>query len=114
VRTAVITWFATAVSPAVGLAAIALLVCACGDADGPRAFSPDVAPADAANGCVLDDGPSVVTHRVARGETLTSIARELYGDSVLWPEIARANPDLVGRDGSVQTGALLVIPFVGR
>ena len=129
VKTAVIT----------SIVSTLLLVCACGDGRGPVVTSPDSIPPDsipadsipadsipadvisglAASGCVVEDvlatpGDASATHRVARGESLSCIAREVYGDALLWREIARANPDLVGPGGAVQVGALLVVPFAGR
>ncbi len=134
VKTAVIT----------AIVSTLLLVCACGDGRGPVVTSSDAIPADvtpgdvtpgdvtpgdvtpgdvtqglAASGCVVEDvhgasGDASAIHRVSRGESLSSIAREVYGDAALWREIARANPDLVGPGGSVKIGAVLVIPFAGR
>jgi len=80
---------------------------------------PDLAGRAAPPECVapgVDDAADagVVLHRVSQGETLTSIARDAYGDEALWSELARANPGIVGAEGGVQTGALIVIPFEGR
>jgi nucleoid-associated protein YgaU len=104
------------------IVAVMLVAGGCDAADGPRLISPDVAPEMApemappggADGCVVRDGEELATHRVARGETLSSIARDVYGVSALWPEIARANPGVVDPQGNVEAGALLVIPFEGQ
>ncbi|MCE2883306.1 MAG: LysM peptidoglycan-binding domain-containing protein [Planctomycetaceae bacterium] len=38
-----------------------------------------------------ETGPRIATHRVRDGDTLYRIAREVYGDSTRWPEIASLN-----------------------
>ena len=101
---------------ATAVPALLLLLCGCGDAPGALRVSSDSAPADeraGPPGCVVErDG--AVRYRVVPGDTLSAIARKVYGDADLWPEIARANAEQVGADGSVAAGALLVIPFEGR
>lgn len=81
----------------------------------------DVAPAapgasqPASVTCVADTparGPS--TWRVRRGDSLRSIARDVYGDERQWTEIARANPDRVTREGVVRAGVELTIPWEAR
>ena len=96
------------------IVAVMLVASGCDAPDGPLLVSPDLAPPRGADGCVVRDGEELATHRVARGETLSSIARDVYGDSALWGEIARANPGVVGPTGNVDAGALLVIPFEGQ
>jgi nucleoid-associated protein YgaU len=66
------------------------------------------------DGCVVDPGAAHARYRVQKGDTLTAIARSIYGDAALWREIARANPEVVGTDGAVAVGVELVIPFEGR
>lgn len=107
-------------SPALSLLVAALVLCACGDtsgAGGARRVSSDVVDgpgADAGEGCVADRGGAGVRYRVRNGDTLTGIARSVYGDARLWPEIAAANPDVVGPGGNLRIGDELVIPFEGR
>ena len=48
------------------------------------------------------------THTVAKGETLSSIARKYYGDSKLWKSIANANPKI--NPNSLAVGDKLTIP----
>ncbi len=55
-------------------------------------------------------GQSVIKHTVMPNENLTEIARRYYGNGDYWREIMRANPDKVGPDGSVRSGAVLDIP----
>jgi len=38
-----------------------------------------------------ENSPRIATHRVRDGDTLYRIAREVYGDSTRWPEIASLN-----------------------
>jgi nucleoid-associated protein YgaU len=47
-------------------------------------------------------------HVVAKGETLSSISKQHYGDSKLWKLIAKANPKIDANNLSV--GAKLQIP----
>jgi nucleoid-associated protein YgaU len=54
------------------------------------------------------DGVLVI--RVARGDTLASLAREHLGDARLWPAILEANPDL-GRPENLREGGTLRIPL---
>jgi nucleoid-associated protein YgaU len=100
-------------APAV-LLAVALSTAACGDKGGEVRRSTDVAPGLTSDGCVVLEPGAPVTHRVSRGETLSSIALEVYGDAALWREIAQANPDVVRPDGGVDAGVELIIPFDGR
>lgn len=48
------------------------------------------------------------THTVAKGETLSSIAKKYYGDSKLWKSIASANPKI--NPNSLAVGDKLTIP----
>jgi sulfite exporter TauE/SafE/copper chaperone CopZ/phage tail protein X len=48
------------------------------------------------------------TYRVARGDTLVSIARKLYGDGSKWRDIAAANPGLNAR--KLIPGQVLTLP----
>jgi nucleoid-associated protein YgaU len=48
------------------------------------------------------------THTVAKGETLSSIAKKYYGDSKLWKLIANANPKV--NPNSISVGDKLSIP----
>ena len=47
---------------------------------------------------------------MASGDTLSSIARELYGDGRRWRTILAANRDRVDDPRSLQVGTVLVIP----
>jgi len=53
-----------------------------------------------------DQSQRVVAHR---GDTLSQIADQVYGDSRLWRRIAEANPD-VGSPRQLRAGQVLVIP----
>lgn len=55
--------------------------------------------------------PAMVKHKVAAGETLSSIARKHYdGDGNMWRSIRDANPGKVGSNGEVVQGVILTIP----
>ncbi|MEM7682199.1 MAG: LysM peptidoglycan-binding domain-containing protein [Planctomycetota bacterium] len=55
-----------------------------------------------------------VEHRVALGETLTSIAVLHYGSAGYADTLAEANPDVVGPQGQVRAGAVLAVPVRGE
>lgn len=55
--------------------------------------------------------PQQVRHTVKAGQTLSQIARQYYdGDDNMWRSIRDANRGLVGPNGEVKKGAVLVIP----
>jgi len=107
----------------------------CGDESSARLAGADALTGDDA-GCVVDASPTDWTPTlrtlnagtqtgIARtawpqrtvtvrpGDSLRKIARELYGDERLWKAIRDANPSKVGRDGAINVGATLVVPFDG-
>ena len=95
-------------------------LCGCGDESSSPLVNADAPPrADA--GCVVGapqtTSPRTVwpqkTWTVRPGDSLSRIARELYGDERLWKAIRDANPSKVGRDGTIVVGATLVVPFDG-
>ena len=57
-----------------------------------------------------DTSRPVITYRVKRGDTLSSIATSLYGDVHRWKEIQIANADILGNSEVVKVGQLLIIP----
>lgn len=55
--------------------------------------------------------PSGRVHLVAEGETLSSIAATLYGDSSKWRSLYEANRSAIGADpGAIRVGMRLVVP----
>jgi nucleoid-associated protein YgaU len=51
------------------------------------------------------------THTVASGDTLSSIAQKVYGESKLWKRIYDANKDVIGSDpANLKVGQVLRIP----
>lgn len=53
---------------------------------------------------------AVNTYQVKRGDTLTSIAADIYGDGNRWKEIQMANSDILGNASQVKVGQILVLP----
>ncbi|MEM8829614.1 MAG: LysM domain-containing protein [Cyanobacteria bacterium P01_G01_bin.19] len=47
---------------------------------------------------------------VRRGDSLSSIAFHLYGESNMWSLISRANPTIQGRENSIEIGEQLLLP----
>lgn len=62
----------------------------------------------ASNAATLGDGP--LTHTVARGDTLYSIARKYYNDPGRWKTIYEANRDKIPSPKALPVGKSLVIP----
>jgi tetratricopeptide (TPR) repeat protein len=52
----------------------------------------------------------VRTYRVKRGDTLSRIAAEVYGDAGKWERIYRANAKVLGGENRLRVGQVLVIP----
>lgn len=49
---------------------------------------------------------------VRRGDSLSLIASRFYGDSNSWSLISDANPELKGRESSIEIGELLLVPNI--
>ena len=62
---------------------------------------PDAAPAD---------GAYTQWYEVKKGDTLWKIAKEVYGDGNLYPEIFKANQDTLSDPDKIQVGQKLRIP----
>jgi LysM domain len=60
------------------------------------------------------DGKSLVCggfyYKVNRGDSLSRIAAQFYGDGNLWPRIMAANPHLKGRENALAIGEILLVP----
>jgi nucleoid-associated protein YgaU len=69
----------------------------------PEAASeqPEAAPADSAY---------TQWYEVKKGDTLWKIAKEVYGDGNLYPEIFKANQDTLSDPDKIQVGQMLRIP----
>jgi nucleoid-associated protein YgaU len=52
----------------------------------------------------------VTTHTVVKGETLWSIAKEVYGNPAKWKLIYEANKNVLKSPDSLKLGQVLVIP----
>lgn len=56
------------------------------------------------------DSGGLRTYRVKSGDTLSSIASELYSDAKRWKEIQKANEEILGRSSRLKVGQILIIP----
>ncbi len=65
------------------------------------AAPPDPAPADSAY---------TQWYEVKKGDTLWKIAKEVYGDGSLYPDIFKANQDTLSDPDKIQVGQKLRIP----
>ena len=50
------------------------------------------------------------THTVAKGETLSAIAKKYLGKATDWPKIFEANRDVLKDPDKIQVGQVLKIP----
>lgn len=56
------------------------------------------------------DNPYAQYHVVNKGETLSKIAEQYYGDKMLYPKIFEANRDLLKDPNKIKPGQKLLIP----
>jgi len=56
------------------------------------------------------DGAYTQWYEVKKGDTLWKIAKEVYGDGSLYPEIFKANQDTLSDPDKIQVGQRLRIP----
>ena len=54
--------------------------------------------------------PAAQTHTVAKGDTLSAIAKQYLGKANDWPKIFEANRDVLKDPDRIQVGQVLKIP----
>ena len=54
--------------------------------------------------------PEVVTYTVQKGDSLSKIAKEYYGDAREWKKIYEANKERIKNPDLIQPGWVLTIP----
>ena len=57
-----------------------------------------------------DDDPYAQYYVVQKGDTLSKIAEEFYGDKMLYPKIFEANTDILQDPNKIKPGQKLRIP----
>ena len=57
-----------------------------------------------------DDNPYAQYHVVQKGDTLSKIAEQYYGDMMLYPKIFEANRDILSDPNKIKPGQRLRIP----
>lgn len=57
-----------------------------------------------------DDNPYAQYHVVQKGESLSKIAEQYYGDMMLYPQIFEANRDILTDPNKIKPGQRLRIP----
>ena len=72
----------------------------------PTEDKPEVADATKA----AAENPYTQHHVVQKGDTLSKIAREYYGDAMLYPKIFEANRDTLTDPNKIKPGQRLRIP----
>lgn len=61
-------------------------------------------------GTVPEDNPYTQRYEVKKGDTLSKIAEEVYGDPKLYPKIFEANRDVLTDPNKIKPGQKLRIP----
>jgi nucleoid-associated protein YgaU len=56
------------------------------------------------------ENPYTQTYVVKKGDTLSKIAAEIYGDKMLYPKIFEANRDVLSDPNKIKPGQKLKIP----
>jgi len=58
----------------------------------------------------VDDDPYAQYYVVQKGDSLSKIAKEFYGDMALYPKIFEANRDILDDPNKIKPGQRLRIP----
>jgi nucleoid-associated protein YgaU len=56
------------------------------------------------------ENPYAQYHTVVKGDTLSKLAKQYYGDAALYPQIFEANRDILKDPDKIQVGQRLRIP----
>lgn len=70
----------------------------------------DVKSGSSSTGAAPRDVEREVTYTVQRGDSLSKIAQERYGDGTRWKAIFEANRDQITNPDLIQPGQVLKIP----
>ena len=76
----------------------------------PAAAKPAAAEPAAAEPAATGENAYTQWYEVKKGDTLWKIAKEHYGDGNLYPEIFKANQDVLSDPDKIQVGQKLRIP----
>jgi nucleoid-associated protein YgaU len=75
----------------------------------PRADFSDVKSGNSSE-TVSDQSMQEESYTVKKGDTLSAIAKQHYGDESKWPEIQKANSDLIRNPDLIHIGWVLKLP----
>ena len=78
------------------------IILAAGNIDGVETVEDDIATDDAA--------PEAVFHTVESGDSLSAIAKKVYGDAMKYPIIFEANKPMLSHPDKIYPGQVLRIP----
>jgi nucleoid-associated protein YgaU len=77
----------------------------------PRADFSDVQGGSSSTAPAAPSQPAAVTtYTVVKGDSLSKIAKRLWGDASLWPSIHEANRDTIKNPDLIHPGQVLNIP----
>lgn len=77
---------------------------------GTPASSTPAEQAEVPPAAATGENPYTQWYEVKKGDTLWKIAKEFYGDGSLYPEIFKANQDVLSDPDKIQVGQKLRIP----
>ena len=60
------------------------------------------------------DTPNAKTYKVQSGDSLSRIARKMYGDASMWEAIYNANKSIIKNPNIIYVGQVLVIPVLSK
>jgi nucleoid-associated protein YgaU len=76
----------------------------------PRADFSDVQGGSSSSAPGLEQPKAVSTYTVVKGDSLSKIAKRLWGDASLWPRIYDANRTTISDPDLIHPGQVLNIP----
>jgi nucleoid-associated protein YgaU len=71
---------------------------------------PDFSDVEGGSSSTAPKPAGASTYTVAKGDSLSKIAKQLYGDAQKWRQIYEANKDIIKNPDLIQPGLVLKIP----
>jgi nucleoid-associated protein YgaU len=74
--------------------------------------TPDFSDVEGGSSSTAPQPAGARTYTVAKGDSLSKIAKQLYGDPKKWRQIHEANKDIIKNPDLIYPGQVLTIPEV--